>query len=98
MLNKRECRRFADPCLKMKKGSGLLHAGQIDYIIRTAVKMIDHHKTLILYAYSRAQAAQGSFQPCYTVFQSRDDFITLTRKENGGTAWRTAAFNNLGYS
>ena len=98
MLNKRECRRFADPCLKMKKGSGLLHAGQIDYIIRTAVKMIGHHKTLVLYAYSRTQAEQGSFQPCYTVFQSRDDFITLAQKENGGTAWRTAAFDNLGYS
>ena len=56
MLNKRECRRFADPDLKMKKGSGLLHAGQIDYIIRTAVKMIGHHKTLVLYAYSRTQA------------------------------------------
>ncbi len=98
MLNKRECRRFADPDLKMKKGSGLLHAGQIDYIIRTAVKIIGHHKTLVLYAYSRTQAEQGSFQPCYTVFQSREDFITLAQKENGGTAWRTAAFDNLGYS
>ena len=49
-------------------------------------------------AYSRTQAEQGSFQPCYTVFQSREDFITLAQKENGGTAWRTAAFDNLGYS
>ena len=86
MLNKRECRRFADPCLKMKKGSGLLHAGQIDYIIRTAVKMIGHHKTLVLYAYSSTQAEQGSFQPCYTVFQRRKELITLAKKDNDETA------------
>ncbi len=98
MLNKRECRRFADPCLKMKKGSGLLHAGQIDYIIRTAVKMIDHHKTLILYVYSRTEAVQGNSQPCCTVFQTKDDYITLVRREDGSTAWSTAAFINLGYS
>ena len=82
----------------MKKGSGLLHAGQIDYIIRTAVKMIDHHKTLILYVYSRTEAVQGNSQPCCTVFQTKDDYITLVRREDGSTAWSTAAFINLGYS
>lgn len=98
MLNKRECRKFADPGLKMKAGNGLLHAEQIDYIIRTAVKNIDHHRTLILYVCPRIQAAQGDFSPRWTVFQDKDDFITLARKADGSTAWRTAMFENLGDS
>lgn len=94
-INKRKCRKFADPGLKMNAGSGILHADQIDYIIRTAVKLIDHHKTLILYVYSRAQAAQGDFRPLWVVFQTKDDFITLARKEDGGTTWHTAGFERL---
>lgn len=95
MLHKRKCRKLAEPDLKMAAGNGILHAGQIDYVIRTAVKIIDHHKTLVLYVYPRTLAVQGDFQPCYTVFQTIDDFITLARKENGSTAWHTAAFDNL---
>ena len=97
-LNKRKCRKFADPDLKMKAGSSILHAEQIDNIILTAIKIIDHHKTLILYIYSRAQAAQGDFRPLWTIFQTKDDFITLERQEDGRTVWRTAAFWNLGDS
>lgn len=95
MLNKRKCREFANPDLKMAAGNGLLHAEQIDYIVRTNVTLIDHHKTLILYVYPRHQAALGDFRPRWTVFQTKDDFITLARKADGSTAWRTAAFKNL---
>lgn len=35
-------------------------------------------------------------RPCMTVFQGRDDFITLSVTGDGGTKWRTAAFDNLG--
>lgn len=94
-LNKRKCREFADPGLKMTAGNGLLHAKQIKYIVRTAVKIIDHHKTLILYVYPREQAAQGDFSPLYTVFQNREDFVTLEMKEDGSARWRTAAFEYL---
>lgn len=97
-LNKRKCRKFAEPDLKMAAGNGLLHAGQIDYIIRAAVKLIDHHKTLVLYVYPRIQAVRGDFRPLWTVFQNKDDFITLEHRENGSTVWRTAAFKNLGAS
>ncbi|MEY8518449.1 hypothetical protein AALC25_16410 [Lachnospiraceae bacterium 29-84] len=96
MLNKRECRKFASPDLKMASGNGLLHADQIDYVIRTAVKIIDHHKTLVLYVYSRTQALQGDCRPLWTVFQDRDDFITLECREDGSTAWRKSAFDSLG--
>lgn len=95
-INKRKCRAFADSDLKMKAGDGILHASQIDYIIRTAVKIIDHHKTLVLYIYPRGQAAQGDCRPLWTVFQNKDDYITLEWQEDGNTKWRTLAFENLG--
>lgn len=95
-LNKRKCRVFADLGLKFLSGSGLLYAKQIDHIVRTAIKVIDHRKTLVIYVYSRELLAKGNCQPCYTVFQNRNDFITLSRKEDGSTTWRKAAFENLG--
>lgn len=95
MLNKRECRKFAEPGLKMQLKSGLLHVEQILYIVCTAVKIIDRHKTLVLYIYDRKKAAQGDFMPCMTMFHSHDDFITLEYKDDGSTAWRTSAFDHL---
>lgn len=95
MLNKRECRKLANPGFKMAAGSGLLHVRQIDYIIRTAVKIIDHHRTLVLYVYSRTQAAQGDFRPHWTMFQDKDEFATLERRENDSYVWRKAVFENL---
>ena len=95
MLNKRACRAYADPKLKLAD-SGLLHAEQVDYIIRAAVKLIDHHRVLILYIYDRAEAAQGSFTPLWTVFQTKDDYATLARQADGSLKWRSAAFINLG--
>lgn len=96
MLNKRKCRKFANPDMKMAAGNGLLYAEQIDYIIRTAVKIIDHHKTLILYVYSRTQAVCGDLCPLWAVFQDRGDFITLERQEDGSAVWRKSAFDSLG--
>ena len=94
-LNKRKCRGFANPDLKFPQNNGMLYASQISYIVRTVVKIIDHHKTLLLYIYSREQIIQGNLQPCMTVFHGKDDFATLARKEDGNTIWRTASFNRL---
>lgn len=94
-LNKRKCHKFANPDLKFPPNHGLLHTSQISYIIRTRIKIIDHHKILILYVYLRKQVVKGNCQPCYTVFQSKDDYITLARKEDGSTTWRKSAFDNL---
>lgn len=95
-INKKKCRAFADSGFKMQSHSGILHAEQIGYIIRTDVKVIDHHQTLILYIYPRGQAAQGDCRPLWTVFQTRDDYATLERQEDGSLKWRTAAFKCLG--
>lgn len=94
-LNKKECRKYADLELTMSPDHGLLHAEQVDYIVRSAVKIIDHHRTLILCVYPRQQAAQGDFRPLWTVFQGKDDYITLARRPDGTTFWRTAAFKHL---
>jgi len=95
-MNKKKCRKYADPGLKIPGNSGLLYAEQIDYIVRTAVRIIDHHKVLVLYVYLREEAVRGDFRPAWTVFQGRDDFVTLARKGDGTTAWRVSEFEYLG--
>lgn len=97
-LNKKECRKSADPCLKLNPRSGIMNASQVDFIVRAAVKVIDRHKTLVLWLYSREQASQGDVRPCIAVFQGRDDFATLEQKEDGSTVWRSASFNCLNSS
>lgn len=95
MLNKRACRKYADPRLKLAD-NGLLHAEQVDYIIRAAIKLIDHHRVLVLYIYDRSEAEQGNCTPHWTVFQTRDDYATLEQQKDGSLKWRSAAFENLG--
>ena len=94
-INKRECRKFADPGFKMNQNHGLLHAEKVKYIVRTAVKNIGRKRLLVLYIYLREQAAAGTFQPAFTMFQSRTEYVTLCRREDGSTRWSAAAFCNL---
>lgn len=96
MLNKKACREFAAPGAAMSMDSGLLHAEQVKYIVQTAVRIISHRKTLVLYIHDREHAAQGDFRPIWTMFHSKDGYITLAGNENGKTFWRTASFDNLG--
>lgn len=95
MLNKKACREFAAPGVAMSPDNELLHAEQNKYIVQTAVRIIGHRKTLVLYFHDRKQAAQGDFRPVWTMFHSKDGYITLERKEDGKTTWRTASFDNL---
>lgn len=95
MLDKRECRKFADPGLTIPPGHGLLHAPQVVHIIRTVVKIIGHRRTLVLYVYDRKRVADGDPSPLWTVFQAGRDYVTLARYRDGSTDWRTAAFENL---
>lgn len=94
-INKRAYRKQSAPVLKMNRNNGLLHAEQIKYIVRTAMKNIDGRRLLLLYVYSRKQAAAGDFQPQWTVFQSKTDYITLARQEDGTVRWRMSVFGNL---
>lgn len=95
MLDKKACREFAAPGAVMSLDSGLLHAEQVKYIVQTAVRIIGHKKTLVLYIHDRERAAQGDLRPLWTMFHCKDGYITLEKKEDGKTSWRTAAFKNL---
>ncbi len=94
-LDKRKCRKFAIPDRKLLPTNGILHAKQIEYIVTTAVKNIARHRTLILYVYPREQAVRGDCKPLWVMFHTKDDFMTLERKEDGSTTWRTASFDRL---
>lgn len=94
-LNKRKCREFAIPDKKLPSESGILYAKQIAYIVTTAIKTINHHRTLVLYIYPRKQTSGGDCKPLWTMFQTKEAFLTLARKEDGSTVWRTASFDRL---
>lgn len=96
MLNKKALRQYADPSLTIPANHGLLHAGQVDYLLRAAVRRIDRRRTLVIYVYDRQRAARGDFTPVWTVFYAKGDYITLAHGEDGTVKWRTAAFDRLG--
>lgn len=100
MLDKKVLRKFSvdNPAPAIPAGHGLLHAPQVEYIIRTAVKLIAHRRTLVLYIYDRSKAAAGDTQPVWTMFQAGGDYTTLARRDDGSTHWREAAFERLGSS
>lgn len=96
-LSKRECRRYADPKLPFQQNNGLLHIRQIKYIVRTAIKNVGGKRILLLYIYLREQLEKGVFSPHWTVFQGKEDFITLATREDGSLGWRVSNFDNLEY-
>lgn len=98
MLDKKALRRFAaeHPAPAIPLNHGLLHASQVDHIIRTAVRNISRRRTLVLYIYDRKRAAGSDKTPAWTMFQAGGDYISLARREDGSAHWREAAFENLG--
>lgn len=94
-MNKRVLRKYADPHIRFQKSNGLLHCPQIKHIIRTAVKNIDGTRMLVLYLYETEKAAQGQCPPVFTIFQTKNDFITMKHCEDGSKKWLTANTNNL---
>lgn len=96
-LSKRACRRYADPKLAFQQNNGLLHSGQIKYIVRTTIKNVGGKRILLLYIYLREQLIKGEYSPLWTMFQGKEDFITLTAREDGSLSWRVSNFDNLEY-
>lgn len=94
-LNKKLCRQYADPGLKLDPNNGLLYAQRVEYIVCAEVKNLDAGPVLILHFFPRERTAQGDHTPLWTMFQSQDDHVTLERGKDGKTKWRTAAFENL---
>lgn len=96
-LNKRQCRKNADPKLTFRQNNGLLHSRQIKYIVRTAIKNVGGKRLLLLYIYLREQLEKGESAPLWTMFHGKEDFITLATREDGRQTWRISNFENLEY-
>lgn len=94
-LDKRKCRKYADPGFKFDKNSGLLRVAGIKYIVRTAIKNIAGQRMLLLYVCPCENIIGGDFRPRWILFQSRTDYITFAVREDGTTAWQTSIFRNL---
>ena len=45
-MNKPACRKFANQPLHIRPNDGLLYASQVEWLVTTAVRTIDHHRTL----------------------------------------------------
>lgn len=95
ILNKRACRKFAQPKVRFDLKSGIFHCQQVKYVATSAVKIIDGHKTLVVCLYPVNKVIEGNPTPQYVLFQTRQDFITLEHKEDGKTRWRECHCNKL---
>ena len=109
-LDKKKCRKYAGKGLKLPLNSRSLPMSstiptvpmlptipveKISYVVRTVVRIVGHHRVLILYFYPGKGLCHGETMPKLTMFHSRDDYITLERRDDGITVWRKAAFENL---
>ena len=94
-IDKRACRKFAIPELEFNLNEGILHVERCPYIIRTAVHNISGQRILVLYIYQSENILAGSIKPRWVVFQGRDDFATLSLRENASATWQCSPFDYL---
>ena len=94
-IDKRACRKLAMPELRFNLNEGILHAESCPYIIRTAVRNISGQRILVLYIYQRENILAGSLKPRWVMFQSRDDFATLSLRENASATWQCSTLDSL---
>lgn len=94
-IDKRACRKFAMPELEFNLNEGVLHVESCPYIIRTAVRNIAGQRILVLYIYQRESILAGSIKPRWVMFHSRDDFATLSFREDAKAAWQCSTLGSL---
>jgi hypothetical protein len=87
-IDKRACRKFAMPELEFNLNEGVLHVENCPYIIRTAVRNISGQRILVLYIYQSENILAGSLKPRWVMFHSRDDFATLSFREDAKATWQ----------
>lgn len=95
MMNKRVLRKFAIPSNSPNPKNGIFCADQVKYVVRTAIKNIDHQRTLVLYIYAKESVLAGNHTPRWTMFQQKGGYITLCTDDKG-TRWQQSMFENLG--
>lgn len=59
-MNKRVLRKFAIPSSSPNPKNGIFCADQVKYVVRTAIKNIDHQRTLVLYIYAKESVLAGN--------------------------------------
>ena len=94
-MNKRVLRKFAIPSSRPNPKNGIFCADQVKYVVRTAIKNIDHQRTLVLYIYAKESVLAGNHTPRWTMFQQKGGYITLCTDDKG-TRWQQSMFENLG--
>lgn len=94
-MNKRVLRKFAIPSSSPNPKNGIFCANQVKYVVRTAIKNIDHQRTLVLYIYAKESVLAGNHTPRWTMFQQKGGYITLYTDDKG-TRWQQSMFENLG--
>lgn len=94
-IDKRACRKFAIPELEFNLNEGILHVESCPYIIRTAVHNISGQRILVLYIYQSENILAGSIKPRWVMFHSRDDFATLSFRENAKATWQCSTLDSL---
>lgn len=94
-IDKRACRKFAMPELEFNLNEGVLHVENCPYIIRTAVRNISGQRILVLYIYQRESILAGSIKPRWVMFHSRDDFATLSFREDAKATWQCSTLGSL---
>ena len=94
-IDKRACRKLAMPELKFNLNEGVLHVESCPYIIRTAVHNISGQRILVLYIYQSENILAGSIKPRWVMFHSRDDFATLSFREDAKATWQCSTLGSL---
>ena len=94
-IDKRACRKFAMPELEFNLNEGVLHVENCPYIIRTAVRNISGQRILVLYIYQSENILAGSLKPRWVMFHSRDDFATLSFREDAKATWQCSTLDSL---
>ena len=94
-IDKKACRQFLEPSLAPNSDYGLFLVPKLKYIIRTAVKIVGHHRLLILCLYAKGNTPGSRPRLAYTMFQSSDSFVTYDHQPDTKTVWRTAKLENL---
>ena len=94
-IDKRACRKLAMPELEFNLNEGVLHVESCPYIIRTAVHNISGQRILVLYIYQSENILAGSLKPRWVMFHSRDDFATLSFREDAKATWQCSTLGSL---
>lgn len=94
-IDKRACRKLAMPELEFNLNEGVLHVESCPHIIRTAVRNIAGQRILVLYIYQRESILAGSIKPRWVMFHSRDDFATLSFREDAKATWQCSTLGSL---